>query len=72
LDPRIEPLGVTSRGSSSTRRPRRAGATRWARITKRNPTMIETSGSGRTTIGVRTPRTASAWCVSFGLQYWPP
>jgi hypothetical protein len=36
------------------------GRTRSADITKRNRTMTETSGSGRTTIGVRTPRTVSA------------
>jgi hypothetical protein len=37
-----------------------AVATRSAGTMKRSPTMIEASGSGRSTIGVRTARTLSA------------
>jgi len=53
-------LGVTSRGSSSTRKPRKAAATRSAGITKRSRPMIETSGSDPITIGVHTAPTVLA------------
>jgi hypothetical protein len=60
--PRLElkPLGGTFRGYSSTRKRLNRGVMRSAGIMKSDRTMIVTSGSGRTTIGVRAARTASA------------
>ena len=56
----LKPLGGTFRGYSSTRKRLNRGVMRSAGIMKSHRTMIVTSGSGRTTIGVRAARTASA------------